>query len=269
MKKTTFQKTTKMKNKPSMSYRSEVIAYAKKQYGTLPEYLWQSIPGYAVLRHGNSRKWYGLIMDVPAEKLGLRGKGTVDILEIKCDPILSGSLLNGKGIRSAYHMKQGGWISVLLDGSVEKTLIFSLLDMSYELTSNRKKGKKLPTGRQEWIVPANPKYYDLQKAFSENEEIIWKQSSNIAVGDVVYLYVTVPVSAVLYRCQATEVNIPYRNDDDNVHMDHVMRLKKLEQYEPSFLPFEKLKSYGIGAVREPRRIPYSLICEIERNRHEQ
>ena len=197
-----------MRNRPSVSYRSEIIAYAEKQYGTTPEYLWQSIPGYAVLRHRDSRKWYGLIMDIPAEKLGIQGKGTVDILVIKCDPILSGSLLNGKGILSAYHMKQGGWISVLLDGSVEKTLIFSLLDMSYELTSKRKKNSRFSQGHQEWIVPANPKYYDLQKAFSENEEIIWKQSSNIAVGDVVCLYVAAPVSAVLYRCEATEVNIP-------------------------------------------------------------
>ena len=197
-----------MRNRPSVSYRSEIIAYAEKQYGTTPEYLWQSIPGYAVLRHRDSRKWYGLIMDIPAEKLGIQGKGTVDILEIKCDPILSGSLLNGKGILSAYHMKQGGWISVLLDGSVEKTLIFSLLDMSYELTSKRKKNSRFSQGHQEWIVPANPKYYDLQKAFSDNEEIIWKQSSNIAVGDVVCLYVAAPVSAVPYRCEATEVNIP-------------------------------------------------------------
>ena len=225
-----------MRNKPSVSYRSEIIAYAEKQYGTTPEYLWQSIPGYAVLRHGDSRKWYGLIMDVPAEKLGMSGKNVVDIIEIKCDPILSGSLTGGKGIRPAYHMKQG---------------------------------KELLSGRQEWIVPVNPKYYDLQKAFSENEEIIWKQSSNISVGDVIFLYVTAPVSAVLYRCEATEVNIPYHYDDGNVHMDHVMRLRKLEQYEPSFLPFEKLKTYGIGTIRGPRRMPHSLICELERNRHEQ
>ena len=77
------------------------------------------------------------------------------------------------------------------------------------------------------------------------------------------------VSAVLYRCEATEVNIPYHYDDGNVHMNHVIRLKKLDQYNPSFLPFEKLKAYGIGAVRGPRRMPHSLICELERNRYEQ
>ena len=94
------------------------------------------------------------------------------------------------------------------------------------------------------------------------------KQEEVAVGDVVCLYVTAPVSAVLYRCEATEVNIPYHYDDGNVHMNHVIRLKKLDQYNPSFLPFEKLKAYGIGAVRGPRRMPHSLICELERNRYE-
>ena len=69
------------------------------------------------------------------------GKNVVDIIEIKCDPILSGSLTGGKGIRPAYHMKQGSWISVLLDGSVEKTLVFSLLDMSYNSLQNGEREK--------------------------------------------------------------------------------------------------------------------------------
>ena len=47
------------------------------------------------------------------------------------------------------------------------------------------------------------------------------------------------VSAVLYRCEATEVNIPYHYDDGNVHMNHVIRLKNLDQYNPSFLPFDQ------------------------------
>lgn len=208
-------------------------------------------------------------MNVPAEKLGIHRKGTVDVLDVKCDPILSGSLLHEKGIRPAYHMKQGGWISALLDGSVAKELLFSLLDMSYVLTSKQKRNCRFSQSYQEWIVPANPKYYDLQKAFSENEEIIWKQSNNIAAGDIVFLYVTAPVSAVLYRCEAIAVDIPYHYDDENVHMSRVMRLKQLEQYAPSFLTFEKLKSYGISSVRGPRRMPHNLICDLERNRHEQ
>ena len=95
----------------------------------------------------------------------------------------------------------------------------------------------------------------------------WKTQITMTIWFVL-LSATAPVSAVLYRCEATEVNIPYHYDDGNVHMNHVIRLKKLDQYNPSFLPFEKLKAYGIGAVRGPRRMPHSLICELERNRYE-
>ena len=62
------------------------------------------------------------------------------------------------------------------------------------------------------------------------------------------------VSAVLYRCEATEVNIPYHYDDGNVHMNHVIRLKNLDQSEPYFLTFEALTACRIGEVRETRRM---------------
>ena len=32
-------------------YRQDVLAYAKKEYGTDPVHLWQSNPDYEVLRH--------------------------------------------------------------------------------------------------------------------------------------------------------------------------------------------------------------------------
>ena len=86
-----------------------------------------------------------------------------------------------------------------------------------------------------WIAPANPKYYNLEKAFSESETILWKQSSHVSVGDLVYLYIAAPVSAIRYKCQAVEVDSPYQYDDGKVHMNHVMKLKYLEQYEQSLL----------------------------------
>ena len=45
--------------------REDVLRYAKGKYRTEPEYLWRRFPHYAVLRHEDNRKWYGLIMDIP------------------------------------------------------------------------------------------------------------------------------------------------------------------------------------------------------------
>lgn len=258
--------SSKTKNK---SYRDDILKYALKTYATIPDYPWMSLPGYAVLRHKDNKKWYGIIMDVPKDKLGLSGKKTVDVLEIKCDPVMIGSLLTKRGFLPAYHMNRGNWITILLDTSVDKEMIFSLLEISYELTASRQTKQKMKVHKKrDWIIPANPKYYDLEKAFSENETILWKQSSHVCVGDLVYLYIASPVSAIRYKCQAVEVDIPYQYDDGKVHMNHVMKLKCLEQYEQSLLTLDKLKEHGVYAVRGPRNMPDSLLHEIEAIQHE-
>ncbi len=65
--------------------RQDIFDYVKKKYGTKPEYLWERYPSYAVLRHLDNGKWYGILMDVPQNKLGLSGAETVDILDVKCE----------------------------------------------------------------------------------------------------------------------------------------------------------------------------------------
>ena len=68
----------------------------------------------------------------------------VDILNIKCDPILIGSLRGRPGFRTAYHMNKDKWITILLDGSAAQEDIIPLLTMSYDLTKKkiRKRGKQ-------------------------------------------------------------------------------------------------------------------------------
>lgn len=43
--------------------REEIFEYVKNQYGTVPEYLWETSPKSAVLRHKNG-KWYAVLMQV-------------------------------------------------------------------------------------------------------------------------------------------------------------------------------------------------------------
>ena len=80
-------------------------------------------------------------MDVPRIKLGLEGSEPLDVVNLKCDPILIGSLRTESGIFSAYHMNKESWISVALDGSVPDDQIKMLLDMSYDETAPKTKRK--------------------------------------------------------------------------------------------------------------------------------
>ncbi len=92
-----------------------------------------------VYRHTDNRKWFALTMRVLYRTLGLPGDGSVDILNIKCDPILIGSLRGKPGFRPAYHMNKDKWITILLDGSAGQNDIIPLLAMSYDLTANKSK----------------------------------------------------------------------------------------------------------------------------------
>lgn len=117
--------------------RQYIFEYVKEAFGTEPEYLWKTAPSYAVLRHRSNRKWYAVVMDVPRERLGLSGEGCADIINVKCDPALIGSLRTNEGYLPAYHMNKDSWISVLLDGSVPAEEICGLIDLSRRLTGKK------------------------------------------------------------------------------------------------------------------------------------
>ena len=58
----------------------------------------------------------------------------VDVINLKNLPEMIGSLRKESGILPAYHMNKEHWITLLLDGTVEKKKICDLIDISYELT---------------------------------------------------------------------------------------------------------------------------------------
>ena len=60
--------------------------HVKENFGTSPDYPFQKFPNYAALRHESNEKWYGLVMNVLPEKLGLDGDDEIDILNLKSPP---------------------------------------------------------------------------------------------------------------------------------------------------------------------------------------
>ena len=115
--------------------KTELQKYIAEAYSTAPDFPWESTPDAAVYRHENNRKWFALVMTIPKARLGIRSDGMIDIVNLKCDPLLVGSLRSEPGIFPAYHMNKDKWISVALDGSADDEQIKMLLDMSFDLTA--------------------------------------------------------------------------------------------------------------------------------------
>ncbi len=115
--------------------QQELADYIFDAYGVEPDHPFRMDDVSCVFRHANNRKWFALTMNVPYRALGMAGDGRVDVLNIKCDPLLIGSLRGKPGYLPAYHMNKDKWITILLDGSAERGDIVPLLAMSYELTA--------------------------------------------------------------------------------------------------------------------------------------
>lgn len=243
--------------------REKVFEYIKKKYKTSPEYPWAKYDDNAVFRHSDNNKWFALVMGVEKNKMGLSGSEYVDVINLKIDDMLfRDTLIQTEGILPAYHMNKEHWVTVLLDGTVKETVIYDLIDASFLATASKKKKKKNRPPK-EWIIPANPKFYDIEYAFDKAEIIDWKQSSNVKVGDTVFMYVAAPVSAILYKCKVVETDIPYDYQDKNLTITTLMKIKLLRRYDYKQFTFDRLKKdYGIYAVRGPRGIPNSLSYEL-------
>lgn len=121
--------------------RQELIDCIFDEYSVEPDYPFPGDDVSCVFRHIDNRKWFGIAMTIPYRTVGISKAGNVDILNIKCDPIIMGSLREKTGFRPAYHMNKDKWITILLDGSAEQEDIKALLAMSYSMTA----GKTIPT----------------------------------------------------------------------------------------------------------------------------
>lgn len=118
--------------------REKIFQYAGEYFGTEPEYLWSKYPDYAVLRRKDNSKWYAVVMNISKSKLGLPEIDVVDVINVKCDPLMMDLYFQQYGFFPAYHMNKSHWISIILDGSVSDEDIFNLLNVSYEMTGRKK-----------------------------------------------------------------------------------------------------------------------------------
>lgn len=122
--------------------REALLALGRSRFNVEPEYLFAKYPEIAVLRHPISRKWFALIEPVARSMVNVEGEGEIEVLNVKCHPVMIGGLLEEPGFRPGYHMNKNHWISVLLDSGVDLDRMAALMDLSYELVSPKAKKKR-------------------------------------------------------------------------------------------------------------------------------
>lgn len=122
----------------------KIIEYVRNQYGDEPEYLWAKSPDNAVWRRKDNQKWYGVILTVSKNKLGLDEENIAEIIDLRCLPENVGDLLSREGYFPGWHMNKKSWYTILLDGTVPEKEIYERIDESCRLAGLVNKRKKAP-----------------------------------------------------------------------------------------------------------------------------
>lgn len=62
----------------------------------------------------------------------------------------------------------------------------------------------------EWLMSANAKKYNHQRAFDEQGFIYWRQTRNFSKGDIIFIYCTRPIGKIQYMAEVEETDIPMK-----------------------------------------------------------
>ncbi|WP_228723035.1 MmcQ/YjbR family DNA-binding protein [Limnobaculum xujianqingii] len=111
----------------------QVIQFIRDKYHDELEFLWPRTPDNAIFRRQDNAKWYGAILTIKNNKLGLDGEERIEILDLRMDPDDIIALTDGKKYFPGFHMNKKYWITIRLDGSVSVDEIFMRIDNSFKL----------------------------------------------------------------------------------------------------------------------------------------
>lgn len=124
-----------------LNVRADIVETMEKKYGVSHEAPWEDDPDSITFKTKFSKKWFAIMMRIPADRLGLKGKNLIDVANIKLPPETVDSVIDNVHYFRAYHMNKIHWMSVKLDKDLDKREFVSLVDISYSLAEKKNADK--------------------------------------------------------------------------------------------------------------------------------
>lgn len=131
---------------------------------------------------------------------------------------------------------------------------------------------------QTWMISANGKLYDHASAFQNWGFIDWRQRARYSVGDIVYIYCTIPFMRVMYKTVVERESMASSEivDDSEYWYEKeeyrkalagkYARLRLVAQTDTDLLSLDALKKRGLNAAPQgPIKIGSDLAAYIDAN----
>ena len=214
-----------------------------------------------VFRNPANQKWYAIFLRIDKDRVNPEKSNaaersgektdTADILNLKVNEEDIPVLLKTNGFYPCYHMNRKHWISIVLDDTLADGVILDLAALSRTLTSQH--GKVRPFNQPvSWIIPSNPTMYNLDEHWKNRIHVSWHCFSSVRDGDLIYIYVGMPVGAITYRCRVEKAHSVMNDGNEK------MEMTILDRFSSDLFPRPLLRTFGITSVRGIRYMPENL-----------
>lgn len=118
----------------------EIIKYIRQKYSDELEFLWEKFDDNAIWRNKQNNKWYGVLLMIPENKLGLKSDNKIEVIDLRYQKEKIENIVDNKEVFPGYHMNKKSWITIKLDNSLDTKEICDLIDNSYKLSIGNKCG---------------------------------------------------------------------------------------------------------------------------------
>ena len=110
-------------------------------------------------------------------------------------------------------------VALLLDDAeIEETYKLSMFganDGSDKRHHKASSTKTIPRDEiKKWMIPANPKYFDIAGCLNKYGYVYWRQHFNFQTDDIIYVYVASPDSAVKFKCIVEKSDMPLPSEKE-------------------------------------------------------
>ena len=93
-----------------------------------------------------------------------------------------------------------------IEETYKKTIIKGDGAKDTSVNAIRNKGKRV------WLIPGNSKYFDVKGCFDKYGYVYWSQHFNYQKGDTGYLYSSSPDSAIRFKFDVVETDLPFSSE---------------------------------------------------------
>lgn len=106
---------------------------------------------------------------------------------------------------------------VIDDAEIEEVYKSSLFKTDDNSDGKRHNTSSKTPPRKEikkWMIPANSKYFNVDGCFEKHGIVYWRQHFNFQTGDIIYIYMANPESAVRYKCVVDGHDLPFSSANE-------------------------------------------------------